>query len=67
LLTTSKIKVDEQEKKVIALMHECKIAKFKHGNVTVSLIPGGEKVDVKVKLDDAEDDEEDDEEESDDE
>lgn len=61
LLTTSKVKVDEQEQKVIDLMHEAKIPKFRYENVEASLIARAEKVDVKLNVEEEDEEEDDDE------
>lgn len=52
LLSTSKEKVDGQMQKVIALMHESKLAKFRHAGVTAEIIPSKEKVEVEIDEDD---------------
>jgi plasmid stability protein len=50
LLTTAKEKEDSTMQKLLALMHECKITKFKHKGVTAEIINSREK--ATVKLDD---------------
>ena len=47
LLGTSKKKVDAAEEKVIGLMHENKLTKFRNNGVIVEIVPSGEKVEVR--------------------
>jgi hypothetical protein len=51
LLTTSKEKVDTQMQKVITLMHENKVTKFRHQGVTAEIIQTREKVEVEIEED----------------
>jgi len=55
-LTSNKQFVDGLMDKVIEQMHACDITKFKHGDLTVEVIPGKEKVKYKIDTSDDEDD-----------
>lgn len=52
LLSTSKEKVDGQMQKVIGLMHECRLTKFRHQGVTAEIIASKEKVEVEIDEED---------------
>ncbi len=54
LLSTAKEKQDADMAKVIAMMHEVGLQKFKHEGVSVELITTKEKAQVKLKDDDEE-------------
>lgn len=59
LLSTAKEKVDNRRAELIGLMHEAKIEKFRYEGVTCEIIPGEEKVQVKIASDDTDVDESD--------
>lgn len=52
LLSTSKEKVEGSMAAVIALMHECKIDKFRHRGVEAELIRASEKAEVRIEDED---------------
>ncbi len=58
LLTTSKAKVDAAAERVLVLMHQNKLVKFRHKGVITEVISTTEK--VEVRMDDEEEDAEED-------
>lgn len=52
VLTTAKEKMDGFRSKLIAVMHEAKVDKFKFKGMKVALIPAKENVQVKIEGDD---------------